>query len=458
MALAPLRLACVDDRGFRSIHAALRRGGWREIAQPEAASRLVARGTLGAQAQLTLGFRSYLILADRSSTPETTAGAAASAADSGFAGHLLGRQAMASEQRIQVELPGRDYEVRVGEDILGEIGAEAVRLGLGARCAVLTDENVEGLHLDPVIESLQAAGIVTHEVILPPGEETKSFVHLEGALRTMVRSGLDRKSFVVALGGGVIGDLAGLVAALFQRGIPFLQIPTTVVAQVDSSVGGKTAIDVPEGKNLVGAFHQPRLVLADTTTLRTLPPRAWAEGFAEIIKHAAIRDAAMLGDVDALEGRDGLVPLIARNVAIKARVVEEDERETSGVRAHLNFGHTIGHAIETASGHGGLLHGEAISLGLRAALFLSEKKLGLAAEASRRVLASLRRFELPLRLDAALGDDTVLEAMARDKKFEDGQMRFVLLPELGRAELCDEVTIAEVREALAHLRTPVEAS
>ncbi|MEO2167297.1 MAG: 3-dehydroquinate synthase family protein, partial [bacterium] len=243
-------------------------------------------------------------------------------------------------------------------------------------------------------------------------------------------------------------------ASLFQRGVPLLQIPTTVVAQVDSSVGGKTAIDIPEGKNLVGAFHQPHFVLADTATLRTLPPRAWAEGFAEVIKHAAIRDAAMLKDVDALGGRDGLVPLIARNVAIKARVVEEDERETSGVRAYLNFGHTIGHAIETASGQGGLLHGEAISLGLRAALFLSERKLGLDTAASQQVLNSLARFDLPLQLDGALGDATILETMARDKKFEDGEMRFVLLPELGRAEICKDVTLADVREALAHLRSP----
>jgi 3-dehydroquinate synthase len=362
---------------------------------------------------------------------------------------------MATEERIRVEIPGREYEVRVGEDILHEVGKEAKRLGLGSRCAVLTDENVEGLHLDTVIDGLQGEGIVTHEVVLPPGEGTKSFAHLEGTLRAMVRARLDRKSFVVAVGGGVIGDLGGLVAALFQRGVSFLQIPTTVVAQVDSSVGGKAAIDIPEGKNLVGAFHQPSFVLADTATLRTLPPRAWAEGFAEVIKHAAIRDASMLDDVNAMRGRDGLVPLIARNVAIKARVVEEDERETSGVRAHLNFGHTIGHAIETASGRSGMLHGEAISLGLRAALFLSERKLGLDAEASRRVLDSLGRLDLPLTLDGSLGDTTILETMARDKKFEDGEMRFVLLPELGRAEICKEVTLVDVREALAHLRIPV---
>ena len=367
---------------------------------------------------------------------------------------LLSFGPMASEQSIAVGLADREYVVRVGEDILCEVGPEAVARGLGGQCAILTDENVEALHLEVVLESLHAAGIVTHVVVLPPGEGTKSFAHLEGALRTMVRSGLDRHCFVVALGGGVIGDLGGLVASLFYRGVPCLQVPTTVVSQVDSSVGGKTAIDVPEGKNLVGAFHQPAFVLADTLTLRTLPPRAWAEGFAEIIKHAAIRDPDMLDDVDALEGRDDLVGLIARNVAIKARVVEEDERETTGVRAHLNFGHTLGHAIETAAGEGALLHGEAISLGIRAALILSERKCGLAADSVARVLSSLHRFDLPLVLEAGLGDDLILETMARDKKFEAGQMRFVLLSALGAASVNGEVTLADVRETLDALRQP----
>lgn len=367
---------------------------------------------------------------------------------------LLTLDTMASEQSIAVGLSERGYEVRVGEDILCEVGQEALARNLKGPCAILTDENVESLHLDVVVDSLHAAGIVTHVVVLPPGEGTKSFAHLEGTLRTMVRSGLDRHCFVLALGGGVIGDLGGLVASLFYRGVPCLQVPTTVVAQVDSSVGGKTAIDVPEGKNLVGAFYQPTFVLADTLTLRTLPPRAWAEGFAEIIKHAAIRDPAMLDVVDGLEGRDGLVPLIARNVAIKARVVEEDERETTGVRAHLNFGHTIGHAIEMAAGEGALLHGEAVSLGLRAALILSERKRGLASDATSRVLASLHRLDLPLVLEPGLSDEAILETMARDKKFETGQMRFVLLSALGKAEVNGEVSMTEVRETLAALRQP----
>jgi 3-dehydroquinate synthase len=369
---------------------------------------------------------------------------------------LLPLDAMASEQSIAVGLSGRAYEVRVGEDILCEVGSEAVARDLGGQCAILTDENVEALHLDVVVESLHAAGVVTHVVVLPPGEGTKSFAHLEGTLRTMVRSGLDRHCFVVALGGGVIGDLGGLVASLFYRGVPCLQVPTTVVSQVDSSVGGKTAIDVPEGKNLVGAFHQPAFVLADTLTLRTLPPRAWAEGFAEIIKHAAIRDPDMLAVVDGLEGRDDLVSLISRNVSIKAKVVEEDELETAGVRAHLNFGHTLGHAIETAAGEGALLHGEAISLGLRAALILSERKCGLSANDTARVLSSLHRFDLPLVMEPGLRDEAILETMARDKKFEAGQMRFVLLSALGSAEVNGEVSLSDVRETLDTLRQPWE--
>ena len=200
--------------------------------------------------------------------------------------------------------------------------------------------------------------------------------HAETLCRDMIRSGHDRKSMVVALGGGVVGDLAGFVAAIFYRGLPFVQIPTTIVSQVDSSVGGKTGVNVAEGKNLLGAFHQPRLVLVDPETLRTLPDREFHEGFAEAIKHAAIRDAPMLADLAALDPASREVPaeLIARNIAIKARVVEADEHETLGVRALLNFGHTIGHGIEASVPYGEMLHGEAIALGMRAALYLSENE------------------------------------------------------------------------------------
>jgi 3-dehydroquinate synthase len=281
--------------------------------------------------------------------------------------------------------------------------------------------------------------------------------HAEDLCRAMIRAGHDRKSLVVALGGGVVGDLAGFVAAVFYRGLPFVQIPTTIVSQVDSSVGGKTGVNVAEGKNLLGAFHQPRLVLVDPETLRTLPDREFHEGFAEAIKHAAIRDAAMLDDLAALDpsSRDVPAGLIARNIAIKARVVEADEQETLGIRALLNFGHTIGHGIEAALPYGVMLHGEAISLGMRGALFLSEKRADLAPDESRRIIGVLKRFQLPLVLPETIATDAVMEKLARDKKFSGGAIRFVVLEAAGSAKVIDTVTRDDLREAIAHLRTPL---
>jgi 3-dehydroquinate synthase len=272
--------------------------------------------------------------------------------------------------------------------------------------------------------------------------------------REMLRAGLDRKSFLVALGGGVVGDLAGFAASIFQRGIPCVQIPTTIVSQVDSSVGGKTGVNTPEGKNLLGAFHQPQLVLADTETLATLHEREFNEGFAEIIKHAAIRDASLLGLVeDRAAVREHLVTLVARNVAIKAAVVEEDERETTGTRALLNFGHTLGHGIEAAGGYGRFLHGEAISLGLVAATRLSVEKSGLSPAAGERILHALEAYELPTVLADDIPDEAILAAMGRDKKFEAGQIRFVLLKSLGEAYVSDAVSQEDLLRALAALRT-----
>jgi len=250
-----------------------------------------------------------------------------------------------------------------------------------------------------------------------------------------------------------VGDLAGFCAAIFQRGVPCIQLPTTIVSQVDSSVGGKTGVNTPEGKNLLGAFHQPALVVADVDTLRTLPPREYAEGFAEIIKHAAIRDPGMLDEVAGFhEDPQGISPLIARNVEIKAAIVEADERERSGTRALLNFGHTVGHAIEAAAGYGELLHGEAISLGLLAALRLSESVAGLAPAESRAVIDALHALELPQTLPEGMSEDAVLRCMERDKKFVEGRIRFVLLRELGDAFVSSEVTREQIREQVDRLR------
>ena len=263
----------------------------------------------------------------------------------------------------------------------------------------------------------------------------------------------------------MVGDLAGFVAAIHYRGIPFMQIPTTIVAQVDSSVGGKTAVNIPEGKNLVGAFHQPSVVVIDPTTLVTLDRRTLAEGLAEAVKHAAIRDASMLHDLKrlgpelsigfSLDTIARLPDLIARNVAIKARIVEHDELETQGIRALLNFGHTIGHGIEAAVPYGTILHGEAVALGMRAALFLSERKAGLSASDAKKILSALQALDLPLTLPEGMDTELVLDKTASDKKFRAGAIRFVLLTKAGEAGISKKITREDMAEAIEELRRPL---
>lgn len=362
---------------------------------------------------------------------------------------------MSDPHRIHVALAHAPYDALVGGGVSARAGAFAATFLRARKAALLTDSNVAPLHAAPVRAALEASGIAVTEIVVPAGEASKSMAAAEDCCRAMIRGGLDRKSLLVALGGGVVGDLAGFVAAIYYRGIPFLQIPTTIVAQVDSSVGGKTGVNAPEGKNLIGAFHQPAAVFADTDLLGTLPPREFNEGMAEVIKHAAIRDAAMLDEILALDpaARSGLDSLIARNIAIKARIVEADEKETLGQRALLNFGHTLGHAIEAEAGYGNLLHGEAIALGLRAALHLSVEKSDLDPSFARRCLEALDRFNLPLVLPDTFHDEALLTHLARDKKFEDGAIRFVLLNAPGSAIVSDRVTTADLRTTIARLRT-----
>ena len=345
---------------------------------------------------------------------------------------------------VHVDLAERSYDVIVEAGILAKAGDFIAKAGLaGRRAAIISDETVARLHGGTLLASLEAAGFHPTLHTVPAGEASKSMSHAETLCREMIRAGHDRKSMVVALGGGVVGDLAGFVAAIFYRGLPFVQIPTTIVSQVDSSVGGKTGVNVAEGKNLLGAFHQPRLVLVDPETLRTLPDREFHEGFAEAIKHAAIRDAAMLDDLAALDpaSRDVPADLIARNIAIKARVVEADEHETLGIRALLNFGHTIGHGIEASVPYGEMLHGEAISLGMRAALFLSERNAqlpagGLGEDPSVVGQVSICRCVLP----ESITTETVMDKLATDKKFSAGAIRFVVLDAAGSAKVTDQVT------------------
>lgn len=359
--------------------------------------------------------------------------------------------------RVRVDLASHPYDVLVDDGLLGHAGGAIADAGIPSRhAAVISDTTVAPLHAPALVASLHQAGFTTTLHAVPAGEASKSMSHAESLCREMIRAGHDRRSLVVALGGGVVGDLAGFTAAIFYRGIPFVQIPTTIVAQVDSSVGGKTGVNVFEGKNLVGSFHQPDLVIVDPLTLATLPDREFHEGFAEAVKHAAIRDGAMLADLAALDPASRRVPagLIARNIAIKARIVEADEHETLGIRALLNFGHTIGHGIEAAVPYGEMLHGEAIALGLRAALYLSVRHAALAPDTARSILATLDHFHLPLMLSPAIATGTVLEKLARDKKFAAGAVRFVLIRAAGDAFVSCAVTTADLTAAIEHLRTP----
>jgi len=355
---------------------------------------------------------------------------------------------------ISVQLGDRSYPVYCERGLLSSFGHIAAELSLGHQCVVITDDHVRPLYSDTVLRSLTEARFSPLLLTVSAGEKSKSLIIVESLLEKMTIAGLDRSSFVVALGGGVIGDLAGFVASIYFRGIPYLQIPTTVLAQVDSSVGGKTGVNLVTGKNLVGSFHQPLAVFADPDTLDSLPERAFNEGFAEIIKHAIIRDAALFQKLTTFQrsDREALSDIIRTNIAIKAGIVSQDEHETLGLRALLNFGHTIGHGIENAAGYGHLLHGEAISLGILAATRLSEKKAGLAASAATSILALLQRFQLPTQLPANVTTDAVLQALAHDKKFIHGHIRFVLASRIGEAHLSSEITLEDIQREIEALR------
>jgi 3-dehydroquinate synthase len=358
-------------------------------------------------------------------------------------------------QRVKVELAARSYDILIGQDLLPTLGQRCQALGLGARCAVITDSNVAPLYAKTALASLEAAGFQPFLVTVPAGEKSKSLKHVGACYDALAKHRLERKSFIVALGGGVVGDLAGFVAASYLRGIPFVQIPTTLLAQVDSSVGGKTGINLPAGKNLVGAFYQPRLVLCDLGVLDTLPPREFAAGLAEVIKYGIIYDAPFFRrlekDIDAANRRDPavLAKIVARCCAIKADVVGQDETET-GLRAILNFGHTLGHALEAISGYGKYLHGEAISIGQVWAAQLSERLAGLPPADTARIRALLARANLPvaLKLNPAQ-KEKLFAAMKLDKKVSQGEIKFVLAQKIGQVEHGCQVPEPEVRAILA---------
>ena len=332
-------------------------------------------------------------------------------------------------------------------DRVGECCAEEMK---GAACAVVSDENVAALYAERVSASLTKSGSRAALFTVPAGEQSKTMANAETICGEMISAGFDRSSFVIALGGGMVGDLAGLVAAIYHRGIPCVHVPTTLLAQVDSSIGGKAAVNTSAGKNLIGAWHQPALVVSDIDTLTTLPAREFRQGFAEVVKHAVIRDAAMFERLQHFDHAD-LAALICRNVQIKGAIVAADEHETTGERALLNFGHTIGHAIERAGEYQDFLHGEAVSLGIVAACEISVRKAGLSAAERERIVATLERFELPTRLPPGFPKEKVLGAVRLDKKFTGGEVRFVVVPKIGSARLAADVTMADIEAAIASL-------
>jgi 3-dehydroquinate synthase len=355
---------------------------------------------------------------------------------------------------VPVSLGSRSYQIKVGGGLLSRLGVECAALKLGQRCAIITDANVAKKFARAALKSLAASGFEPVLITVPAGERSKCLAMVEKCHDQLAQHRLERKSFIVALGGGVVGDLAGFVAATYLRGIPFVQVPTSLLAQVDSSVGGKTGVNLKSGKNLVGAFYQPRLVLCDLDALKTLPRREYVSGLAEVIKYGIIYDPVLFAQLERnlpkLLQRDAatLRGVVARCCEIKADVVGQDETE-SGLRAILNFGHTIGHAIENSSGYGKFLHGEAIAIGQVAAAKLSQKILGLPSHDAARIEKLFAQTGLPvkIKLDAARRKK-LFAAMRLDKKVSGGEVKFVLAEKIGRVVWGQKVPAGLIQQAL----------
>lgn len=351
---------------------------------------------------------------------------------------------------VAVALGSRSYSIQVGSGLLAGLGKHYASLQLGSRCAVISDRQVAPLYAKKIIRSLTAQGVDVTLITIPAGESAKRLRNVERCYNELAAHRLERKSCIVALGGGVVGDLAGFVAATYLRGIPFVQIPTTLLAQVDSSVGGKTGVNLAAGKNLVGAFYQPRLVLCDLDTFRTLPDREFRAGLAEVIKYGIIYDPHLFQllekQMPKILRRDPkvLTTLVARSCEIKAEVVSQDETET-GLRAILNFGHTIGHAIEAISGYGKFLHGEAISIGQVKAALLSARLKGLPLEQVERITQLFQRAGLPTTLRLSCSQKRrLLDAMRLDKKVSQGEVKFVLASAIGKVHWAQKVPTSEL--------------
>ncbi|MBQ2263106.1 MAG: 3-dehydroquinate synthase [Loktanella sp.] len=351
--------------------------------------------------------------------------------------------------KVHVDLPGRAYDIHIGPGLIAQAGAHLAALGGRRHICIITDDNVARLHLAGLQGALSAAGLTSSALALPPGEATKSWTQLEHVTEWLLAQKVERKDCVIAFGGGVIGDLAGFAAAILRRGVRFVQIPTSLLAQVDSSVGGKTGINSPHGKNLIGAFHQPALVLADTYLLGTLPERDFLAGYGEVVKYGLLGDAAFFDWLEtsapgmAAGDMDARVRAVTRSCEMKADIVRRDETE-QGDRALLNLGHTFCHALESATGYSDrLLHGEGVAIGCALAFELSAR-LGLCSqEDPSRVRAHLRAMGMKVDISDIPGDlpgaEALLHLMGQDKKVQDGKLRFILARGIGEAFITSDV-------------------
>ena len=355
---------------------------------------------------------------------------------------------------VKVPLANRSYPIHIGSGLLADLGKHCARLKLGQRCAVISDATVARRYSKPALASLKAADFAPVFIAQPAGEQAKTLKNVQACYDQLAKHRIERGSFIVALGGGVVGDMAGFVAATYLRGIDFVQVPTTLLAQVDSSVGGKVGVNLPAGKNLVGAFHQPKLVLCDLDTLRTLPTREFRAGLAEVIKYGIIYDARLFArlerDLPKLLQQDlvTLAAVIARCCQIKAEVVGQDEKET-GLRAILNFGHTLGHGLEAISKYGKYLHGEAISIGQVAAAKVSQAQTGLLEKDTARITALFQKIGLPTQVKLTPAQTRRLfTAIKLDKKVSHGQINFVLAKKIGKVITGQKVESTHIRKAL----------
>lgn len=359
-------------------------------------------------------------------------------------------------EEIRVELGERSYSILIGPGLIAESGRLFEKYGVKGRILVVTNPTVAAWYLEPLLNSLRASGYQAEAVLIPDGEEFKSLEQANEIYNTLVEGKYDRKSVLVALGGGVIGDLTGFAAATYMRGVSFLQVPTTLLAQVDSSIGGKTAVNHPKGKNLIGAFYQPDLVLSDVTAFRTLPEREFNSGLVEVIKHGIILDPEyfqmLLAELAAIRERapEVMVKVVAGSCRIKARVVQEDERET-GRRAILNLGHTIGHALESVTDYQYYKHGEAVAVGIMAAFKIARRN-GLLEETGLEgsLAAFFNTMNLPTTIPG-LSTEKIIALLYLDKKVEYGKIRWVLPKSLGQVMISSAIPAETVKDTLLEL-------